>query len=56
MGKYISGSLICKIEFHDVYVVDEQDELEIIDAVFPDGWEGEMMSNELKITEETEES
>ena len=54
MGRYISGSLTCKIEFHDVYVEDGQSEL---DALFPDtgGWEGEMTSNNLEVIEEVEE-
>ena len=52
MGKIISGILTCKIEFHDVYVDDNQSEL---DAIFPEGWEGEMTSEDLMITEEIEE-
>lgn len=54
MGRYISGSLTCKIEFHDVYVETGQSEL---DALFPDtgGWEGEMTSKNLEVTKEVEE-
>lgn len=54
MGRYISGTLTCTIKFHDVYVEDGQSEL---DALFPDtgGWEGEMASEDLEITEEVED-
>lgn len=52
MGKYISGTLQCRIEFHYIYVEDGQDEL---DALFPEGWEGEMLHHDLKITEEIDE-
>lgn len=52
MGKYISGVLNCKIEFHDLYV-DESDDN--IDAIFPDGWEGEMTDYSFDISEEYEE-
>lgn len=52
MGKYITGTFTCKISFHDLYVEDGQDE---IDALFPDGWEGEMDSERLTITDEYED-
>lgn len=52
MGKYISGTLTCKITFCDLYVEDGQSE---IDAIFPDGWEGEMDGSNLEIDEEYED-
>jgi len=54
MGKWISGELKSSITFYDVYVEDGQDE---ISALFPEGWEGEMLDFSLKIThvEENEE-
>ena len=52
MGKYITGTFTCKISFHDLYVEDGLDE---IDALFPDGWEGEMDSERLTITDEYED-
>ena len=51
MGRHISGKLTCTIEF-DVYVEDGESE---IDAIFPDGWEGEMTSDNLEIYDEVEE-
>lgn len=52
MGKWISGELRCHIYFNDVYVEDGQDE---IDAIFPDGWEGEMTGNDFNIIHEENE-
>lgn len=49
MGKYISGILKCEIQFDNVYVDDEESE---IDVLFHDGWEGEMLEQNLIITEE----
>ena len=49
MGKYISGKVKCEIWFNDVYVEDGQDE---VDAIFPNGWEGEMMDSNLDINSE----
>ena len=52
MGKWIDGKITCTIEFRGVYVEDGQSEL---DAIFPNGWEGEMTSDNLDIESETEE-
>ena len=52
MGKYISGYITCKIEFHDVYIDEGDDHL---DGIFLDGWEGEMTEENLVITEEYED-
>lgn len=52
MGKYITGTFTCKISFYDLYVEDGQDE---IDALFPDGWEGEMDSERWNIEDEYED-
>lgn len=52
MGKYISGTFNCKIEFHDLYVDEGDDNM---DAIFPNGWEGEMTDYNLDISEEYEE-
>jgi hypothetical protein len=49
MGKWISGVLKCSIHFNDVYVEDGQNELS---ALFPEGWEGEMLDENLTITHE----
>lgn len=49
MGKIISGYINCKIEFHDLYVDEGDDNL---DAIFPDGWEGEMTDCDLDLSEE----
>lgn len=49
MGKWISGTLKCTISFLSVYVEDGQSE---IDAIFPDGWEGEMLGDDLEIEHE----
>lgn len=49
MGKCISGSIICKIEFRDLYVEEGDDNL---DSIFPDGWEGEMIDYNIDITKE----
>jgi hypothetical protein len=46
MGKYITGVLKCEIHFSNVYVEDDQSEL---DALFPAGWEGEMLNENLTI-------
>lgn len=52
MGKFISGSVNCKIEFHDLYIDEGDDHL---DAIFPDGWEGEMVDYNFNITKQREE-
>lgn len=52
MGKYISGILKCVIKFDDEYVRDCEND---IDAIFPDGWQGEMLDCDLKITNEYED-
>ena len=52
MGRWIDGKLTCVIEFSNVYVEDGENELE---AIFPDGWEGEMTSDNLEIDNENEE-
>ena len=49
MGRFISGKLKCTIEFNEIYVEDGQSE---IDVIFPDGWEGEMTSDDLDIETE----
>lgn len=49
MGKFISGTINCKIEFRDLYVDEGDDHL---DAIFPDGWEGEMTDYNINITSE----
>jgi len=49
MGKWITGVLKTEIHFRSVYVEDGQDE---IDAIFPDGYEGEAWTQDLKITSE----
>jgi hypothetical protein len=49
MGKFISGSINCKIIFNDLYVDEGDDHL---DAIFPDGWEGEMTDYNLSISSE----
>ena len=49
MCKYISGSINCTIEFHDVYIDEGDDNL---DGIFPEGWEGEMTDYNFDITEE----
>lgn len=50
MSRYISGVLKCEIHFYDLLVEDDE-----IGAIFPDGFEGEMWSENLKITEDYEE-
>lgn len=53
MGKWITGVLKIEIHFTSVYVEDGQDE---IDAIFPEGYDGEAWSQDLTIThEETDE-
>lgn len=49
MGKFISGSINCKIIFNDLYVDEGDDHL---DAIFPDGWEDEMTDYNLSISSE----
>lgn len=38
---YVSGEITVKISFHDLSA-DGDDESSVLDAVFPDGWEGEL--------------
>lgn len=52
MGKWIDGKLVCTIEFSGIYVEDGQNAL---DAIFPNGWEGEMTSEKLEIESEEDE-
>ena len=49
MGKWITGVLKTEIHFNDVYVEDDQD---VLDVLFPEGYEGEMWASDLKITSE----
>lgn len=48
--RYISGVLKCEIHFNDLLV--EEDEMS---AIFPDGYSGEMLNENLKIIEDYEE-
>ena len=52
MGSWITGELRCVIRFHTVFVEDGQSENE---AIFPEGYEGEMIESELVIKEKFEE-
>lgn len=52
MGKWISGEFYCHIRYNNVYIEEGQDEL---DVLFPGGWEGEMVYDDLGITEEKSE-
>jgi hypothetical protein len=52
MGKWISGKIISTIEFDGIYVEDGDSE---IDAIFPNGWEGEMTSYNVEIDDEVED-
>ena len=52
MGRYLSGTLKSEIHFRDIYVEDGES---VLDVLFPEGWEGEMVSNEVEITEECED-
>ena len=38
---YISGEITAKIRFNDLDA-DDDSESSVLDAVFPDGWEGEL--------------
>jgi hypothetical protein len=49
MGKYIYGKITCTIELSNLYVEDGESEL---DAIFPNGFEGEMMSENIEIENE----
>ena len=46
MARYITGTIKCEISFYDVLVEDGETET---DAIFPDGWEGEMISKTIDI-------
>jgi hypothetical protein len=52
MGKYIDGKITCTIEFSNLYV---EDGCTSLDAIFPDGYEGEMMSENLEIENERDD-
>lgn len=53
---YASGELKIKIRFSDLYVEDDS-ESSVLDAVFPDGWDGELdvQSMDVDIDEDDEE-
>lgn len=52
MGKYIYGKLTCTIEFSNLYVEDGESEM---NAIFPNGYEGEITSDNLEIENEEED-
>lgn len=49
MGKWVTGVYKSELHFNDVYVEDDQD---VLDVLFPDGYEGEMWVSDLNITSE----
>ena len=53
---YISGEIIAKIRFYDLDA-DDDSESSVLDAVFPDGWEGELdvMNIDVEIEEDEED-
>lgn len=53
MSKVVSGRITVTVDFYDLRIDDENTYLQ--DAVFPEGWEGEMTDSSVKIEEEYNE-
>lgn len=53
MSKVVSGRITVTVEFHDLQIDDENTYLQ--DAVFPEGWEGEMTDSSVTIEEDYED-
>ena len=51
---YASGELKIKIRFSDLYVEDDS-EGSVLDAVFPDGWDGELDVQSMDVDIEEDE-
>ena len=49
MGKWVTGVYKSELHFNDVYVEDDQD---VLDVLFPEGYEGEMWVSDLTIVSE----
>lgn len=53
---YVSGEITAKIRFYDLDA-DDDSESSVLDAIFPDGWEGELdvMNMDVEIEEDEED-
>lgn len=53
---YVSGEITAKIRFYDLDA-DDDSESSVLDAVFPDGWEGELdvMNLDVEIEDDEDE-
>ena len=53
---YVSGEITAKIRFYDLDA-DDDSESSVLDAVFPDGWEGELdvMNLDVEIEEDEDD-
>jgi len=51
MSREVTGRIKCSINFFSIPVEDKQN---VLDAIFPDGWEGEMSDHDITITEDVE--
>lgn len=53
---YISGEITVKLSFHDL-IADDDSESSVLDAVFPDGWDGELdvISSDVEVESEDDD-
>ena len=50
----VSGEITVKISFHDL-IADDDSESSVLDAVFPNGWEGELDVIDMEVTVDDED-
>lgn len=50
----VSGEITVKISFHDL-IADDDSESSVLDAVFPNGWEGELDVTDMDVESEDDD-